>query len=220
MNLVSRIRVRSGTSRAKLRQVLLARRTARLAVGCAFVLLSAAQGACLITDRIERAEENFPPYVSTEAPSIVSQVPPFPNCPGQPPPAVGSGENLPPFEGPWMRFVARVSDPNIDDVLYGRVVVNRGSRPNKASPDQIPTTGSLDRGAVEFCVDASDLNRACNHVELLVSRRFPDNHPDYPYGPEEEGDLGRAVWVVRGFGQNAPASSEEDCLALFDGAVP
>ncbi len=185
------------------------------AAGC--LLLTSAISACLVTDKIEPNEQNFPPYVSVEAPQVVSQVPAFPNCPGVSPPPIVDGEELP-FRGPWMRFVVHVSDPNIDDALTGRVIVNRANGPNPASAP-IPVTGTQDRRPIEFCLDASYLGRACNHVEFLVSNRFSDGQ-GFPYAPEQEGDVGRVEWIVRGISRDSPASSEDDCLDLFDGGVP
>lgn len=172
--------------------------------------------ACLVTEKVEHEELNYAPYVRVEAPNIVSQVPAFPNCPGVSPPPIVNGEELP-FKGPWMRFAVQVTDPNVDDVLMGRVIVN-GVGPNPVSAT-IPTTGLPEREPIEFCLDAAFLSRACNHVEFLVSSRFSDG-VGFPYAPVQEGDVGRVAWIVRGLSRDAPTSSEDDCLSLFDGGVP
>lgn len=178
----------------------------RLALTCT-ALAALSVGACLVTDKVEYGEPNFPPLVVKVQPSdstLSVRVPSSPQC----------GEDTDPSRtsGLWMTFAVLVSDPNIDDGLTYRLLVNG----RQAGGGSIPRTDRAERGEFRVCATRDNLSAACNRVDFLVSRQFDEGK--LPYGTVEENDLGKVSWLVLGNAIEYPEIYQSDCDAV-DGGV-
>lgn len=160
---------------------------------------------CLVTERPDYTEENVPANVRVVSPSTFTRVPP-------------ERDPLCTSEEMWMRFEAQVHDANLEDVLSGRVLVN-GVRIAQSSVNAIVPTGEEDRGVVPFCLSRGNLRRACNRVELLVSRQFDEGPTDY--STRDPNDFAKVEWWVLGPASEYPQVSADECERHFlDGGVP
>src|SRR5690606_23633847 len=96
--------------------------------------------------------------------------------------------------------------------LQGRVLVN-GMRIAQSSVSSIVPTGVEDRGIVPFCLRRENLRRACNRVELLVSRDFSEGPTEY--STEDADDFAQVEWWVLGPANEYPQVSAEECESYF-----
>ena len=159
---------------------------------------------CLVTDKVEYDAPNSPAQVFITKPvGPLARVPPFPDC----------TEMSPGGTIKFMEFVANISDPNIEDQLVARLVINR--QEVRRGGGDVPLTGKVDRGPFRFCVDQTSLLEPCTLVEVLVSRDFSE---DPPYGVRLSGDLGRDHVMVGGSSEDQPQAALSDCY--LDAGVP
>ncbi len=166
---------------------------------------------CLVTDKPEFGEPNVPAILRIIRPSTFTRVPPIedPLC------ATSSSTSGPVnFDRQQMGFEVEVYDANIADKLEARLFVNREKT---GSEDDVPTTGVVARGSKRICVAKKELNNACNHVELVVSRGFKGTGR---YRVTEDADLSVAEWWVLAAAEKNPTANGDDCAAQIDGGVP
>ena len=190
----------------------------RARFGALLALTMGASGGCLVTEKIEYAEEDVAPVVRVVHP--IGPVVPFPRpreCGTET--AADAGPDAAP-SGEWVRVVASVSDLNVDDVLIASVMLN-GDRITGRRVK--PNNGLVDRGDVEFCLKADLFSKACNLVQFLVVR-VDDQDDDRPngwdidiYDPAVQDKFAIQSWSVLGL------SNRSQGLCYFpepDGGIP
>ncbi len=142
--------------------------TAACATGAAVRALVFGLGlaGCLVTDKIEYADQDLPPRIIVLSPGPVQAFPGSNQCGTE----IGGEAAIDGSKGgPWVKFMVSVSDPNVDDVLDARLLIN-GVLDGEHSP-LIPNTETVDRGTITFCVTGARLQKPCNLVQLIVMRR-------------------------------------------------
>jgi hypothetical protein len=163
-----------------------------------------ASTGCLVTDKVEYGAPNVRAEVLIVTPvGPLARVPPLNECEQTSP---GSTKK-------FMKFVVNISDPNIEDELTARLVVNYASIDSGGGRD-VPPNGKEERKPIELCIDHELLKEGCNYVEVLVSRRFSE---DRPYGVALPGDLGQDHILVGGSSGEQPQAPMSDCY--IDGGV-
>jgi hypothetical protein len=178
--------------------------TAPTALYCGVALLSLTLVAgCLVTDRLEFGEPNVPANLLSLSPPSLSRLPPAevtdPRC----------GEDL-------VAFQADVTDVNIADALTARLLIN-GQLSGSFESDIAPT-GEVARAPLTQCAPRGAFERACNHVELVVTNRFAGTGP---YNVRDPDDIAKLEWWVIGAPENAADALIADCAGLVeDGGVP
>ena len=159
---------------------------------------------CLVTDKFEYDVRNVRSHIEVVLPPTFTRVSQTddPEC------AATGG----------MLFLAVVSDPDDDDELEARVLIN-GSDVNTLSRS-ISTPGkSNEELEVPLCVKETHLPKECNRLELLVSRGFRVGVDRYDTRFED--DLAKVEWWILGPSGNTPGARPSDCAALFgDAGVP
>lgn len=160
---------------------------------------------CLVTNKVEYGEPNFPAQVVAEEPptSSLPRVPDDPEC---------GDTTTERDDGDWMRFRFSVSDPNVEDPLLWRIIVNG----DYFTGGEFLVPGTVARGTVDLCVTEDILRNACNLVEVLVTRRFSEE--GFPYRTADPDDVGRISWLVLGRSSLFLQASALDCTAA-DGGV-
>jgi hypothetical protein len=94
-----------------------------------------------------------------------------------------------------MRFSVKVYDADVEDEMEMRVLVDGRS----IRTEQWPQTGRPDREPYEVCIDLSELERKCSHVEILASSQFTDPQGNRDVeGTREPQDIDRIEWWVLG----------------------
>jgi hypothetical protein len=176
-------------------------RSARVAWACGLAALAC---SCLVTDRTEFGEPNVPAHLKPVSPAEFTRVPIQPdsacNSMGGPDPESPSDIT------PWMAFTVEVSDPNVEDVLGARLVVN-GS--GEADGVTIARTDKVERGTITLCAKRREFDEPCNRVEFLVSSSFSIG--GHPYGTDIAGDLVREKWWVLNAAGDDPTVTASDC---------
>jgi hypothetical protein len=166
-------------------------------------------GGCLVTNKIEYDETNYPPYVMPISPDNFTRVP------GTPDKRACGDYPMPDDNTPWMAFIVNVSDPNIEDDLEARLVVN-GSR---ADDKVVPRTGRIDRAPLVLCAKLRDLTANCNRVEVVVTSHF--SFQGAPYATQIPDDRGYWRWWVLANAGESPKAQPSDCTEqLQDGGLP
>lgn len=176
-------------------------------VGAALLGLSVGSFACLVTDKVAYGEPNFPPRVAKVQPSDTAlsvRVPSRPQC--------GDDTDTERTDGSWMRFSAAISDPNVDDDMDYKVLVNGAL----AAFGPVVRTDRAERGTVTVCVDRASLGAPCNRVDFLASSNFGGGSQ---YDTRIEGDLGMVTWTVLGNAAQYPEVYQSDCDPA-DGGAP
>jgi hypothetical protein len=169
-----------------------------------------------VTDKINFSEKNVPTQLTIVRPA------PFTSMPAVPDPECSDANVVPnpsDDDAAALFFKVEVADQNTDGELIGRLIVNGEVNHSRASPPKIAASGTYTRDPITICLSAKDLNRPCNHVEVLVSNDF-DEGPGYPYKPSDPNDRAEVEWFVLGLAANSPDEMGEGCRALFDGGTP
>ncbi|MFT3925491.1 MAG: hypothetical protein QM778_23330 [Myxococcales bacterium] len=161
----------------------------------------------MVTDRVEFQEQNYAPRIVSQ-PSPWSQWPAVPQC--DPDPDWDAGEP----HGNWVQFSVVVSDPNVDQVLNQRILINGDARRTNL-PVKIPTTGERERTSLDYCLPVEYFDQPCNHVVVLIADDFPLSG-DIGLEPQETETYARGDWYILGPSGQSPAS-----CAFFDaGTLP
>lgn len=152
---------------------------------------------CLVTDKVEYGAPNVPASVTIRSPrgSIVN-LPPMSECDA----TLGSD---------GMFFRVTVSDPDVEDELDLRFIVDGVDVSNQVVGVDFPISGTEDR-QVELCVSKEVFSgRPCSYVEIIVSRDFKEDQK--PYGTKDPRDRGLDHVLVNGDSREVPESAKSDC---------
>lgn len=136
--------------------------------------------ACLVTEKIDYDRPNTPAQLLKRLPDD------FKNVPSEKDPACQKG---------WMEFRAAVRDVDVEDTLWGRLIIDHVS----VTTQRVLVSGAPQRDDFSFCVLQSNLIASCLHVELLVSREFsyPQAETD-PYATVDPFDVAKVEWWLLG----------------------
>jgi len=174
-------------------------------VSCA---LGLAVSGCLVTDKVEYREQNYPPRI-TERPPPIAEFPQASQC--DPDPMDGDDTEV------GVAFRVEVEDPNVDDVLRQRIIVN-GQGVSNNLPVVIPPTGKTARAPLDYCIRAAVFrSHACNLVEVLVANDFTNStNPPYNLDVEDIESYDTAKWLLLGPAEDSPLG----CVFLDGGLLP
>jgi hypothetical protein len=168
----------------------------------ALACLACLSAACLVTSTVDYNTPNTPPQLMKVGNPGFRSVPttPEPTC------AVNGSEGT----TPWLRFAVTVRDPDADDDLFGRVIINGVH----AYTSTVKGTGNVMREPFEYCATKDELYQKCLHVEILVTRNFSEFGGKDPYGTEDPLDVGYAEWWLVGPTDDFPEVSVASCQNL------
>jgi hypothetical protein len=172
----------------------------RVAALCTMAALT----GCLVTEPIAFEADEVPSHLTNQRPAPFTRVPDAPEapCKGNP------GLNI----GPWMPFTADITDVNISETLYVRLLINGRSR---GEVNSIPPTGRLDRDPKIVCARREDLLADCNHVEMVVTSDV-DAHPDDPEKPLDANEYTKVDWWVLPPAMMFPIAGQDACSGLVE----
>jgi hypothetical protein len=164
---------------------------------------------CLVTEHPEYREDNVPAHLVPVGPKDFIAVPSRPDI------ACDTSMSLEDTT-PWMAFTVEVSDPNFEDILEARLVINGQVIDGASRP--IARTGEAKRRPLVMCAKLKELSALCNRVEILVSSGF---YFRGVYETDVDGDLAVWRWWVLGQTKDFMDARPSDCeLQLGDGGLP
>ena len=106
-----------------------------------------------------------------------------------------------------MRFRVGVFDPDVEDKLQARVLVN-----GKTVDGDRVTGTQAQRDTFSSCVPYTALNVACSHVEIYVTNEFVEIQPgEHPTDTVDPHDVGSVEWWLLGPVDNFAEIGVGDC---------
>jgi hypothetical protein len=159
--------------------------------------------ACLVTEKVDFPFNNSPPVITSMEPDLLTHIP------STLPPLCRSSVSR---DERGFELTLEVRDPDVEDNLDIRMFVN--DLQLASAGFSLPPNGLAQRDRYTVCVHASAqvFSRACNLLDVRVSRDFKE---DKPSEPKTEGDLGRARLLVLPAVEDLPGASSADCDALL-----